>query len=64
MITFWITSNDSKKIIEFSEIKNKISEIFFIQLICLDDFRNNKIKALLKDEIKVKKFIQEKIIQL
>ena len=51
-------------ILEFSEIKNKISEIYFMQLICLDDFANNKIKEILKDEIKVKKFIREKITEL
>ena len=46
---------------DISGIKYKIFEIFFIQLICIDDFAGGKYKDMLKDENKVKEFIRNKI---
>ena len=50
--------------IGMTEIKNQISEIFFIQLICLEDYADKKTKSLLKDENSIKDFIENKIIEL
>jgi len=47
-----------------NEIKNQISEIFFIQLICLEDYADKKTKSSLKDENSIKDFIENKIIEL
>ena len=46
---------------DISGIKYKIFEIFFIQLICIDDFAGGKYKDMLKVENKVKEFIRNKI---
>ena len=46
---------------DISEIKMKILEIFFIQLICIDNFAGDKYKDMLKEPKKVKEFIQNKI---
>jgi hypothetical protein len=50
--------------IDTSNMKNEIAEIFFTQLICLDDFIDDKNKDILKDEAKVKKFIEDKVVEL
>ena len=50
--------------IDTSNMKNEIAEIFFMQLICLDDFIDDKNKDILKDEAKVKKFIEDKVVEL
>ena len=46
--------------VEISLIKIKIAEIFFVQLICLDDFKNNLINF--NDENTTKDFIENQII--
>ena len=52
---------ENERFVEISKIKKKISEIFFVQLICLDDFSKDKIKNYLKEENNVKEFITNKI---
>ena len=52
---------ENERFVEISKIKKKISEIFFVQLICLDDFSKDKIKNSLKEENNVKEFITNKI---
>ena len=47
-----------------NEIKNQISKIFFIQLICLEDYADKKNKSVLKDEKSIKDFIENKITEL
>ena len=52
---------ESIRLQNIAKIKNQIPEIFFIQLICLDDFTNKKNKNLLKDDKAVKDFIEIKV---
>ena len=53
-----------KESIDISSIKDEIADIFFMQLICLDDFTDNQNKNMLKDTNKVKEFIENSILQL
>ena len=55
---------DNEGFVDISQMKINISEIYFSQLICLDDFANEKIKSKLKEENNVKEFIENKIIEL
>jgi len=49
--------------LDFNEIGKKTAEIFFIQLICLDDYKNPKDKLTnFNDEKVAKKFIENQII--
>ena len=54
---------ENEKFLNLTKFNKKISEIFFVQLICLDDFANSKTKNILKDENKVKEFIEDKIVE-
>ena len=55
---------DNEGFVNLSSIKSEIATIYFQQLICLDDFANDKYKKILKDENKLKEFIEAKIDEL
>ena len=55
---------EKKESINISDIKDEIADIFFMQLICLDDFTDKQNKNMLKDANKVKEFIENTIVQL
>ena len=61
---FWVFFQNYLTYSELFDIKGNIAEIYFTQLICLDDFANKEIKTIIKDENKVKEFIYEKITYL
>ena len=64
MDDFWPFFQNYLTYSELFDIKGNIAEIYFTQLICLDDFANKEIKSILKEENKVKEFIYEKITYL
>ena len=55
---------DNNSYLQFSRIKKQLAEIFFVQIICLDIFKNTKEKIInFNDEIIAKNFIENIIIK-